>query len=313
MQVDTGCVLAMRTIYHQKIRQVVDYIEANLSQKISLQDLAEVIHISPYHFHRIFKHIQKETPAECIRRLRLEKAAHCLFWTEKSITEITYDLGFSTPQNLSKSFKKHFGLSPTDLKKCKTVEELAAFHKDSKIGNVLHKNDNTNAMTSEYDDSFIENKELSEMNVEQFSFKKLMAVRVTGPYGTGIADAYQRLYSWVKPRGIEVLNELIICRDNPNFTPADKCRADVCLMVNDNTDVSDDILALEIPAGKMAVIRKTITEPSHFAQAWDQLVAAIIDAGLEFDGESRPCFELYNHSNPEKYEFDVSFYTPIKN
>jgi AraC family transcriptional regulator len=83
--------------YVMRINKVQDYIDANLSSELSLQQLSEVANFSPYHFHRIFTSIVKEPLFKYIQRLRLEKAVFLLITNrKKSIAEIALDCGFSS-------------------------------------------------------------------------------------------------------------------------------------------------------------------------------------------------------------------------
>ena len=76
----------MNKKYKIRIDRVIQYIETNLSNKISLAEVANVSHFSAYHFHRIFTGIVGETVNDYIVRRRLEQAVNLLiFKTELSI------------------------------------------------------------------------------------------------------------------------------------------------------------------------------------------------------------------------------------
>lgn len=62
----------------QQIQKVLNYIEQNLNLKLSLELLAKLSTYSPFHFHCVFTGIVGETPADYVKRLRLEMAAHFL-------------------------------------------------------------------------------------------------------------------------------------------------------------------------------------------------------------------------------------------
>ena len=87
---------ALRAEYVARINRVIDYIEANLEDELSLRSLAKVANFSAYHFHRIFKGIVGETLNQFIQRRRIEKAASMLIGNPaKPITDIAFDCGFS--------------------------------------------------------------------------------------------------------------------------------------------------------------------------------------------------------------------------
>ena len=61
--------------YRQRLTQVVDFIHDNLEGDLSVNTLAEIAFMSPYHFHRIYREMAQETLNATIRRLRLQRAA----------------------------------------------------------------------------------------------------------------------------------------------------------------------------------------------------------------------------------------------
>ena len=98
--------------YRSRINRVIDYIEANIDRDLSLSELAEVAHFSPFHFHRIFRAMVGETLNGFIQRIRLEKAAMKLALNPReSITEIATECGFSGPSAFARAFRDTFGMS----------------------------------------------------------------------------------------------------------------------------------------------------------------------------------------------------------
>ncbi len=79
-----------------RLNTAITFIEENLSEKLSLEIVAEKAHFSPFHFHRLFKIIVDETVNNFINRKRIEKAAaYLLHQKEKNSTEIAEKVGFS--------------------------------------------------------------------------------------------------------------------------------------------------------------------------------------------------------------------------
>jgi len=91
--------VVMNKDYQLRIDRVIQYIEANLTNKISLAEVAKVSHFSTFHFHRIFTGIVGETVNDYIARRKLECAVNLLiFKTELSITQVAFDSGLSSPK-----------------------------------------------------------------------------------------------------------------------------------------------------------------------------------------------------------------------
>ncbi|MDL2213703.1 AraC family transcriptional regulator, partial [Bacteroides sp. OttesenSCG-928-N06] len=102
-----------RIEYRARINRVMDYIDQHLDQSMELKTIADIANFSPFHFHRIFSFLIGETPIDYIQRLRVEKAAWKLREaTPETITEIAYGCGFGSVSLFSRTFKKHFGMTP---------------------------------------------------------------------------------------------------------------------------------------------------------------------------------------------------------
>ncbi len=67
-------------------------------------------------FYRKIKALTNYSPVELIRRLRLKKARTLLTSTEKSVSEIAYEIGFSTPAYFSKCYREAYGETPTEAR-----------------------------------------------------------------------------------------------------------------------------------------------------------------------------------------------------
>lgn len=105
--------------YIKRINIAIDYINENISEELTLENVAKASLFSKYHFHRIFKSITGETAADYIKRIRLEKSAHILGVMNKSITDTAIECGFNSSEQFSREFKNYFGFSPSDIKRIK--------------------------------------------------------------------------------------------------------------------------------------------------------------------------------------------------
>ncbi|PMN53186.1 AraC family transcriptional regulator [Vibrio lentus] len=295
--------------YHKRLIPVVRYLEKHFNEPLNLIEVAALANFSPYHFHRTFKAVQGETLADFIRRLRLESAADDLFKSKQPVLNIALEYGFSSSQSLAKAFKQHFGVTPTAFRDCEDYQAFSELTRNSKIGHTLRKNGNAATPSNSYTDSEPTTWSRT-MKTQQFEPSKLAYVRVTGPYGQGYEEPSGRLYQWAEMKGLAGNSCIFIYHDNPEITPNDKCRTDICLMVSDDTEVPNGIELKDFPGGQYAVMRQTITEPSQYAKAWDDLMSKVIESGIET--EDRPCFELYHSYDPQTQHSDVSFCTAIK-
>ena len=148
------------------------------------------------------------------------------------------------------------------------------------------------------------------METQHFAPTKLAYIRVTGPYGEGYEEPARHLYTWAGINGLAGNTCIFIYHDNPETTPSEKCRTDICLMVSEDTKVPRDIELQDFSGGQYAVMRQHITEKSQYPKAWDELLSKVVQSGIESD--DRPCFELYHSVDPQTHHADVSFCTAIK-
>lgn len=90
-----------------------ELMHARLSEDISLDELAAEAQLSPYHFSRMFKQSVGVPPRVYLTQLRMEKACELLALTDLPITEIAFQIGYSSSQVLARVFFKYRHMSPT--------------------------------------------------------------------------------------------------------------------------------------------------------------------------------------------------------
>ena len=95
------------------ITQLRRIIQENLSDgDLSVEKIGEEIGLSRVQLYRKVKALTGYSPVELLRKARLTRARHLLQTTEKTVSEVAYSVGFSTPSYFSKCYKEEFGESP---------------------------------------------------------------------------------------------------------------------------------------------------------------------------------------------------------
>lgn len=94
------------------IQKVQDYIETHYQDKISIETLANLVHISRRTFERRFKVATNNTPTEYIQRVRIEAAKNFFEASRKNVNEIMFDVGYTDTKAFRDIFKKITGLTP---------------------------------------------------------------------------------------------------------------------------------------------------------------------------------------------------------
>ena len=98
-------------------RSLAQYIEENMSEQISLAELAELARLSVFHFSRAFKQSFGMPPHRYHTSRRIERAKTLLAKPSQSVTEIALDMGFSDTSSFTAAFRKLAGRTPTEYRR----------------------------------------------------------------------------------------------------------------------------------------------------------------------------------------------------
>ncbi|MGL5774456.1 MAG: helix-turn-helix transcriptional regulator, partial [Aeromonas veronii] len=117
--------------YQARLRPVIRALEQN--PDLSIEMLASSACLSFYHFHRVFTAVAGETPGEMCRRLRIQRAAWQLCYSDASVTAIALGAGLASSQAFAKVFRRYYGCSPGEFRRDKSKNG----HLMSKDGHAL--------------------------------------------------------------------------------------------------------------------------------------------------------------------------------
>jgi AraC family transcriptional regulator len=97
--------------------RAIDYINDNLSRKVTLTEIAEVAHVSPYHFARLFKSTAGLSPHQYVIQSRVERAKPLLADSDLTIAEVAQAVGFANQSHLAFHVRRLLGVSPKALRR----------------------------------------------------------------------------------------------------------------------------------------------------------------------------------------------------
>jgi AraC family transcriptional regulator len=97
------------------LQRALQFIEAHLSERFTLDALAASAGISRFHFARLFRSTTGHSPMEFLMRLRVERSTALLARGEASICEIAATLGFCDQSHFTRTFRRMTGMSPSDF------------------------------------------------------------------------------------------------------------------------------------------------------------------------------------------------------
>ncbi len=101
----------------QSILKAQEYIEANITAKLNLNDISNEVSLSKRTLLRRFKQATGVTPLVYIQKLKVEKAKHILETENKLFEEVVFDIGYEDANAFRKLFVKHTGITPSVYKK----------------------------------------------------------------------------------------------------------------------------------------------------------------------------------------------------
>lgn len=100
-----------------KLQQVIDYIDAYLDRDLSLQELSNLVQMSPHYFSTLFKQSTGTTPHQYVIRCRIERAKCLMAQAKLSLAEIATQVGFVDQSHLHRHFKHLVGVTPKTYQK----------------------------------------------------------------------------------------------------------------------------------------------------------------------------------------------------
>src|SRR5260370_33384360 len=116
--------LAVQT---QAVERAIQAMHTHLQEQLTLEDLAAVAYLSPSHFHRVFCRLIGIAPGEFLSALRFQAARRLLVTTSLSVTDICFEVGYTSIGSFTSRFTHLVGLSPRLLRqRAQAFEPLPA-------------------------------------------------------------------------------------------------------------------------------------------------------------------------------------------
>lgn len=283
-----------RETYARRIERVVDYLIDHLDSETDLHRLAEEVHLSPWHFHRIYHGMTGETVAETVRRLRLHRAAVKLISSDSALTKLATEAGYGSAQAFNRAFREAYGMPPAAYREKQSrapLREPATHTKPS--------GDAMNFQT----------------HIRQVTPCRILALRHHGEY-MHIGNAFERLNIWAAGQGLldDKVRWFGIYHDDPAATPADKLTSDACLAIPDDFKLQPpaEYRITQTPGGRCAML--VYKGPySDLEKPYRWLYGEWLPNSNE-EPADQPCFEEYLNDarSVPPHELLTAIYLPLK-
>lgn len=259
--------------YSQLLESVKEYIEADYKDEFNLEDIASRFNVSMFHFHKLFKAYFGVTPKALIERLKLERAAHLLKYTDASIIDIAFEFGYQNHETFTRAFKRVFGTNPLQYRKSNKEHKKRT---QANLSEILPPN----------------TLGISNPTIKHLNEIKVAYIRHIGDYRK-IDETWRRLVSLGQKSSFlsKESNLMGIYYDDPEITQTERLRYDACVEVEDSINVSADIQNRVIEKGKFMVFRYT-GELSKLEEVYAFIYHNYI-LEQNIDLEDRPNIEMY--------------------
>ena len=225
--------------YTNRFNAVLAYIDTNLEGDLSVDALSRVANFSKFHFHRQFAAYVGVPVARYVQLMRLRRAAHRLASREScDVLEAALDAGFHSPEAFSRAFKRAFGMAPS----------------------AFRQHPNWHIWSATFVIPHLSRKLTMQVQSIDFCETRVAALEHWGPIGL-VNESVRKFIDWRKQSAQSPLSSsrtFGIPRSNPDTTPADAFRFDICGEIDE--PVAPNVYGIRellIPGGRCAVVRHT--------------------------------------------------------
>ena len=277
--------------YRQRIELVMQYIKDNLDKEVDLATLSTISGFSSFHLHRIIKAYTGDSIGAFIIRNRVETAAKLLLYSNMSISDIAYRVGYNVPTSLNKAFAKHYGISPTLYRRSRRpIFETSNSHKD-------------------------------DINIGDYSVVEMPAVNVIYIGSRGhyrVRDyftTYQKLINELESQNkmMDDISYLGIFYNNPNVTCDSNLYNEICIATKQDIEPNGNIEVKRLTSGKYIVFNFN-DRPSKLQDVYNRIYCEIL-TNTKFDIRDSYGFEKYTdnleHVKPNS-KIKIEIYIPIE-
>jgi AraC family transcriptional regulator len=221
-----------RLDYGRRIARAMARIAEDPARTLTLEELAEAAAFSPFHFHRIYRELTGETPAETQARERLSRAAALLVRDRLPVAAVARRCGYGSAAAFTRAFRAAHGVPP------------AAYREAGGLGAVLNPPTIPSQETTMFDVTLREEPAL-----------RLACLPHRGAYA-GIGPCFDRLMAWAAARGLirPETRCIGLYHDDPQSVAEAELRSDAGLTVGPEVEGGDGVRIVELPATRVAVV-----------------------------------------------------------
>lgn len=282
------------TRYDKRLRRVFDYIDQHLDEPLSVELLSQVANFSKFHFHRQFAAYTGVNVSRYVQLLRLKRASYRLvFGDSQPMIDIALDAGFENPESFSRAFKKVFGQTPSQFRRCPAwITWAERYHFQKR-----------------------ERRRTMDVDIIDFEETRVAVLEHRGSPDL-VNDSVKLFIDWRKSTGLSPVatsDSFGIAYDDPNTTEPEQFRFDLCGEVDEPvSENSQGVINKVIPAGRCARMRHLGSHTGLGESAYYLYREWLPQSGEEL--RDFPLFFLYHNliTDTPEHELVTDLLLPLK-
>lgn len=230
MQGNAPAKASTRLDYGRRVARAMARIADDPRHAPTLEELAAAAAFSPFHFHRIYRELTGETPAETLARERLSRAAGMLVREALPIADVARRCGYGSAAAFTRAFRAAYGIPP------------AAYRDAGGIGAPLAAPRHDTEETAMF-----------EVTIREEPALRLACLHHRGAYN-GIGTVFDRLQAWASARGLigPGTRFIALYHDDPRSVPERALRSEAGLTVAPEVQAADGVHIMALPPTRVA-------------------------------------------------------------
>lgn len=283
----------------ESIQKAINYIEEHLHESITMEQIAQEVNTSVFHFQRTFSILTDMSIADYIRRRRLTLAAQELINTDSKVIDIAYKYGYDSPEAFTKAFRKQHNVTPSEVRK--QQGPLQSYNR--LIIQVTLKG----AEPMKY--NIVEKEKFQVVGVKRTYNCQ------TGENLQGIPQFWNELNGQGMDEQLFTLNNgqikgvLGVCVPDENYK--DNHLIDYWIATDHVGEVPENMLAMEVPASKWVVFEVRGPMPDAMQNAWKKIFSEWFPSN-PYEPAGTAELEVYTEEDPTSENLYSEIWIPIK-
>ncbi|MFJ5764420.1 effector binding domain-containing protein [Lysinibacillus sp. NPDC093210] len=283
----------------ESIQKAINYIEEHLQETITMEQIANEVNASVFHFQRTFSILTDMSIADYIRRRRLTLAAQELINTDVKVIDLAFKYGYDSPEAFTKAFRKQHNVTPSEARK--QQGPLQSY----------------NRLVIQ-----VSLKGAEPMKYNIVEKEKFQVVGVKRTYNCQKGENLQGIplfWDEVNRQGMDeqlfALNDgqikgvLGVCVPDENYK--ENNLMDYWIGTDHVGDVPENLLAMEVPASKWVVFEVHGPMPNAMQNAWKQIFSEWFPSN-PYEPAGTAELEVYTDEDPSSENLYSEIWIPIK-